>query len=236
MSNPEIMLRRPDEPGKAPNAGGQAGQPAPQNVIVQAKVLIERTGFVGHSFAEVDAEVVSFFKALLGEMSVKCISGEAAEAKSVSEKVKERIKQAELFVGIFTRREKIEGKDQWNTGPWVIEEKTYAESLGKKLILLKETGISHIGGMQGDYEYIEFDRDNLHKSAIRLIQTLWSINPGRLSMSHAGGLGMSGDIMKAAIAAQPHEWTSPRTVDTQLRVYNHPGRSSNGTNAAHLRP
>src|SRR5262249_44098333 len=31
-------------------------------------------------------------------------------------------------------------------------------------------------------------------------------------------------------------WTSPRFVDTQLRVYNHPGRSSNGTIATHLRP
>jgi hypothetical protein len=31
-------------------------------------------------------------------------------------------------------------------------------------------------------------------------------------------------------------WTSPRMVDTQLRVYNHPGRSSNGENATHLHP
>jgi insertion element IS1 protein InsB len=29
-------------------------------------------------------------------------------------------------------------------------------------------------------------------------------------------------------------WTSPRIVDTQLRVYNHPGRSSNGENATYL--
>jgi hypothetical protein len=29
-------------------------------------------------------------------------------------------------------------------------------------------------------------------------------------------------------------WTSPRTVDTQLRVYNHPGRSSNAASTTHL--
>jgi hypothetical protein len=29
-------------------------------------------------------------------------------------------------------------------------------------------------------------------------------------------------------------WTSPRKVDTQLRVYNHPGRSSNATQPTHL--
>jgi hypothetical protein len=31
-------------------------------------------------------------------------------------------------------------------------------------------------------------------------------------------------------------WTSPRIVDTQLRVYNHPGRSNNGENTTHLHP
>jgi Protein of unknown function (DUF1569) len=31
-------------------------------------------------------------------------------------------------------------------------------------------------------------------------------------------------------------WTSPRMVDTQLRVYNHPGRSINGANATFLHP
>src|SRR5450755_117355 len=32
------------------------------------------------------------------------------------------------------------------------------------------------------------------------------------------------------------EWTSPRMVDTQLRVYNHPGRSNNGANTTYLHP
>src|SRR5579884_261832 len=31
-------------------------------------------------------------------------------------------------------------------------------------------------------------------------------------------------------------WTSPQMVDTQLRVYNHLGRSSNGKNATYLHP
>ena len=84
---------------------------------------MEKTAFVGHSFAEADADVVSFFKSLLGELCVRCLSGEVAEAKSVSEKVKQRINQAEIFVGVFTRREKIEGKEEWSTAPWVIEER-----------------------------------------------------------------------------------------------------------------
>src|SRR6266540_7415164 len=31
-------------------------------------------------------------------------------------------------------------------------------------------------------------------------------------------------------------WTSPRMVDTQLRVYTHPWRSINGENTTHLHP
>jgi hypothetical protein len=36
-----------------------------------------------------------------------------------------------------------------------------------------------------------------------------------------------------SLILQPR-WTSPRMVDTLLRVYTHPGRSSNGENATHL--
>jgi hypothetical protein len=177
----------------------------PQQVLLQAKTLMERTAFVGHSFSSDDAEVVGFVKAVLSEMAVRCISGEASEAKSVSEKVKSRINSAEIFVGIFTRREKLEGKDEWSTSSWVIEEKVHAEGLGKKLILLKETGVVQIGGMQGDYEYIEFDRGALHKAAVRLLQTIWSLNPGKISLTRNNPPGMSPELLEAAIAAQPNE-------------------------------
>lgn len=173
-------------------------------VALEAKMLIERTAFVGHSFSEGDAEVIGFFKAVLTEMGVRCISGESAEAKSVSEKVKERVKKAELFVGVFTRREKLEGKDEWNTGSWVLDEKALAEALGKKLILLKEAGVGQIGGMQGDYEYIEFDRAALHKSAIRLMQTIWSLNPAKMTLNRHGPT-LSPEVLQAAIAANPQE-------------------------------
>jgi len=99
----------------------------------------------------------------------------------------------------------MEGKEEWNTSAWVIDEKAHAQALGKKLVLLKETGVGNIGGLQGDYEYIEFDRNQLHKAAIRVIQTIWSLNPGKMSMSRSGPPGLSIDILEAAIAAQPEE-------------------------------
>jgi tetratricopeptide (TPR) repeat protein len=205
MSAPNSLPQKPQQAEKPSQPFEQPGLAGPQQVVMQARYLIERTAFVGHSFAESDADVVTFFKSLLGEMATRCLSGEAAEAKSISDKVKERIKQAELFVAIFTRRDKIEGKEEWSTAPWVIEEKAHAQALGKKLILLKESGIAQIGGMQGDLEYIEFKRDALHHAAIRLIQTIWSLNPSKMTLSRNMPFPINQDLLDAAIAAHPEE-------------------------------
>lgn len=43
-------------------------------------------------------------------------------------------------------------------------------------------------------------------------------------------------LLRAYAAWPTLSWTSPRMVDTQLRVYNHPGRSNNGSNATYLHP
>ncbi len=174
-------------------------------VFLEGKILIERTAFLGHSFADADFEVVEFFRSLLGEMGVRCISGEKAEANTVAEKVKKRILEAELFVGILTRRDKIEGKDEWRTSEWLVEEKTFAAANGKKLILLKEKGVGDIGGLQGDLEYIEFLRDALHMSAIKLLQIIWSLNPGKMTFSNNQKAEMSLEVLEAAVAATPDE-------------------------------
>ena len=75
-----------------------------------------------------------------------------------------------MFVGVFTRREKISRQSRWVTSPWLIDEKAYAVAKDKKLILLKESGVNSIGGIQGDYEYIEFSRGRLQDLAISLLQ------------------------------------------------------------------
>jgi len=118
-------------------------------VLIQGRILIDRTAFVGHGFNETDHELVEFVKAFLAELSIKSITGESAAAGSVSQKVKDRIAQAELFVGILTRREQL-ADGQWSTSEWILEERTHAAALGKKILLLKEDGIEFRGGLHGD--------------------------------------------------------------------------------------
>jgi hypothetical protein len=130
------------------------------------------TAFVGHSFSTTDSTVCSVIINSLIALGISVETGIKPKADRISDKVKQLIDQQYIFVGIFTRRDKIARKKEWTTSPWVIDEKAYAVGANKKLILLKELGVESIGGIQGDYEYIEFSRETLHSAVLALIQLL----------------------------------------------------------------
>jgi hypothetical protein len=135
------------------------------------------SAFVGMSFAPeelINEFVIRIFEAL----GIAVVTGEKPRANTISEKIKRLIEAQSMFVGIFTRRDKITRKKEWTTSTWVIDEKAYA--VGRKpLILIREEGVSSIGGIQGDYEYIGFSRDTLGDLALKLIE-LFEISNGGL--------------------------------------------------------
>lgn len=92
--------------------------------------------------------------------------------------MKRLIEEQSLFVGVFTRRDKVARKHEWTTSSWVVDEKAYAVGLRKPLILVKEQGVVSIGGIQGDYEYIEFSRDELEALAVKIIRLFDLSNNG----------------------------------------------------------
>ena len=92
--------------------------------------------------------------------------------------MKRLIDVQDAFVGIFTRRDKIARRPEWTTSPWIIDEKAYAVGRQKKLVLLKERGVGSIGGIQGDYEFVEFSRDRLERLVVRLVQLFDLTNRG----------------------------------------------------------
>lgn len=128
------------------------------------------TAFVGHSFAPADGAVVDCIMQSLEAIGITVVTGKKPNADRISDKVKKLIDGQYLFVGVFTRRDKIAQKEEWTTSPWIIDEKAYAVGKGKKLILFKEKGVGSIGGIQGDYEFVEFSRDLLHDVAVALLQ------------------------------------------------------------------
>ena len=128
------------------------------------------TAFVGHSFGEADLPFVRAVTATLQALGITVVTGEKPKADRISEKVKRLIDGQHILIGIFTRRDKLEGKAAWTTSAWVLDEKAYAFGRGRKLILLKEADVESIGGIQGDYEFLAFTRDNFHEVIVKLIQ------------------------------------------------------------------
>jgi len=129
------------------------------------------TAFVGQSFATVDDKINHVIRRFLETMDIRVVTGEKPAADSVSAKVRRRIEGAQLLVGVFTRRDRIAGRQEWSTSTWIVDEKAYALARDKKLVLIKEEGVQSIGGLQGDYEYIEFHRDKLENLVRALLET-----------------------------------------------------------------
>jgi hypothetical protein len=133
-------------------------------------VDLPKSAFLGHSFDANDSQVVACVRDSLELIGIEVVTGERPRADRISEKVKTLIDAQPMFVGLYTRRQKIARQKNWTTSAWVIEEKAYAVAMRKKLLLIKEDGISSIGGIQGDYEYIEFRRDELHAIVLKILR------------------------------------------------------------------
>jgi hypothetical protein len=143
--------------------------PAPD---ASRKVSVESI-FIGQSFASDDAIVNGTIRQFVEAFGYNVITGEKPKADSVSKKVRERIESATYFLGIFTRRDRVKGRrNEWTTSTWVIDEKAYALANRKKLVLIREAGVQSIGGIQGDYEYLEFAREQLAELLVKLVPVL----------------------------------------------------------------
>jgi hypothetical protein len=138
--------------------------------VTIAEEVFSPTVFVGHSFNEADLPFVHAVVGTLQALGLNVLTGERPKADRISEKVKRMIDNQYIFLGLFTRRDKIEGKSAWTTSPWVLDEKAYAYGKGRKLILLKEADVESIGGIQGDYEFLPFTRESFHEVIVKLIQ------------------------------------------------------------------
>jgi hypothetical protein len=113
--------------------GRQANRPPPKD----ASPTIVHSAFVGQSFASADRAVNECVINTLEALGVKVVTGEKPKADSVSEKVKRLVEEQSIFVGVFTRRDKIARRAEWTTSAWVIDEKAYALGRRKRLVLLQ---------------------------------------------------------------------------------------------------
>jgi tetratricopeptide (TPR) repeat protein len=147
----------------------------PASVLERIRFAVrEATAFVGHSFAKKDERLVEQITHFLTKLGLKCDSGKKPEPKGISAKIKARIQAAEVFVAIFTRHLRQED-GSFSTPPWIVDEKATAHAAGKRLLLFVENGVREFGGLQGDHEYIRFDRGKLGEALIHAMDYVLAI-------------------------------------------------------------
>ncbi|MEN6489713.1 MAG: hypothetical protein ABFD66_12695 [Smithella sp.] len=147
--------------------------------------------FVGHSFTDNDKIVVREFLDYFNQIKDLAIGfswehAEKAESKELTDKVLRLMEDKNLFIGICTSKEEVIIKKAFNgeetayipkTSDWIIQEIGFAVGREMDLILLLENGVREPGGLQGNLEYIPFDRGNPSKSFGKILEMINDLLP-----------------------------------------------------------
>ncbi|MCX5720682.1 MAG: hypothetical protein NT179_01455 [Nitrospirae bacterium] len=191
--------------------------------------------FVGHSFTADDEAVVRTFLKYFDQVEELNIGfswehAESAEAKELAEKVLKLMEGKNLFIGICTKKEATillgnlsraklnksilkgrEGDFLWKTSDWIIQEIGLAVGKGMDLILLVETGIRQPGGLQGNKEYVSFDRQAPEKSFGKILEMIQSLIPKAKSLAAEGSGTRAASAEKVETEEKNSEdWWKPK--------------------------
>ncbi|HEX5423088.1 MAG TPA: hypothetical protein VFW94_06020 [Candidatus Acidoferrales bacterium] len=190
--------------------------------------------FIGHSFAKDDEEIVRKFLEYFNQIkdfgaSFEWVHARAAEPRELAAKVLDMMKGKNLFIGICTKKEFCINEENlqstWinrdilkgnkasfsqKTSDWIIQEIGLAIGLGMHLMLLVEEGLRQPGGLQGNIEYIEFNREAPEQSFGRVLEMLRTLLP-RLEKAKQGESEISATIAKDKdITENDGDWLIPK--------------------------
>jgi tetratricopeptide (TPR) repeat protein len=202
----------------------------------------EIKAFVGHSFSEGDAEVVGKFTKYFDSIArshpqFTWQSAERAEPRILTEKVLRIIADKNTFIGICTRKEQVvpenalrplllqsdfvkvsKSKFAWKTSDWVIQEIGMAIGKGLDVVLLVENGIRDPGGLQGDIEYIQFEREHPEKSFNKILEMLSVLAP-KISSQLAVTSDVKASLEEESTKPSDHDYLSTPDATWDRRRY-----------------
>jgi tetratricopeptide (TPR) repeat protein len=167
--------------------------------------MTQLRAFVGHSFTQDDEPVVGKFLKYFDQLSKSSLGfswqhAEPAEPKLLADKVLALLAGKNLFIAICTKKELVvsinvlrkkgvlrrylgapEEDFYWKTSDWIIQEIGIAIGQQLDLILLIESGLRQPGGLQGDVEYIPFEREAPEKSFGKILEMITALLPKMVS-------------------------------------------------------
>lgn len=202
----------------------------------------EIKAFVGHSFNPQDEAVVRAFTKYFDQVHLTVPEfswehAEPAEAEQVPTKVLRYFEGKNAFLAICTRAEWVIAEAglksipifkgsrlvnvaavQWKTSDWIIQEIGFAVARGLKIIIFLEGGVRPPGALQGNIEYIPFNRDRPEQAFGRFLEMVSKLSPGAPTTAATAGSddSASSDEAKAKEEAEADPaWFEPQTEWTQ---------------------
>lgn len=129
-----------------------------------------RTVFLSCRFAE--KEYIDGLCELLRQNNFEIVTGKEANTY-ISRAILDRIERCEFFISLMTKyAQKSDGK--YITSPWLLEEKGAALAFEKRIILMVEDDVVDIGGLQGDWQRIDFNSKGFLLAALQAVEQLKS--------------------------------------------------------------
>lgn len=193
------------------------------------------SAFVRHSFTDDDAEVIGKFLKYLDQLAelhptFSWQHAEPAEPKVLAEKVMSLLAGKNLFIGICTKKERVitpsalspsvfpgkrlkarEEDFYWKTLDWIIQEIGLAVGRGFHVMLLVEQGLRPPGGLQGNLEYISFDRSAPEKCFGKLVEMITALSPkGAAPSMPAEPRSVPTEDKAAMEPPADDKWTTPK--------------------------
>lgn len=196
--------------------------------------MSEIKAFVGHSFTDDDKDVIRQFLEFFDHVKDMGIGfswehAEPAEPKILSQKVLKLMEDKNLFIGICTIKERAVALDKvkqirlfksflkaniedfsWKTSDWIIQEIGVAIGKNMDIIILLEGGLRKPGGLQGDLEYIEFNRSEPSKSFNKILEMLKALSPKK-KVGYVSTVEVSEKIEEKIIEEEEDENLEPTT-------------------------
>ena len=130
--------------------------------------------FVSMSFDESDQDINQYVTGLLKALQIDFETGERYSKDSIPQKVQNRIRNSDLFIIIFVKRDKIEGGG-YTTPSWLLKELGIAQGAQKDVIAWVESDIKDIAGLNYEKEVIYFERNNakeIERATIKFLEAL----------------------------------------------------------------
>lgn len=182
--------------------------------------------FIGHSFTEDDEAVVQAFLKYFDQVknlfpAFDWVHAKAAQPTELADKVLKLVEDCNTFIGICTRKEIVSqessyrvkrfdsqnriikyDKLQWKTSDWIIQEIGMAAGQRMSIICLLENDCRRPSGLQGDVEFITFDRNAPEKAFGKLLEMIEALSPTTRSVEAATTEGTSERITEVPEPAQ----------------------------------